>query len=126
MAHIKATEAGFVSTAILAMAAKERELYEQITNQWRHTQKLYIAVNERNVLVTNALPRKTRGTDLGENIGRNYFTIKNYGIEGMYVGASKFITRYRYPSKTFKLQEGELYEVSRNEFLNRLAMELHI
>lgn len=106
------------------MAAKERDLYEAITREWRKTKKLYIGVNARSLLITSAIPRKSDGIDLGAMHGKTYFTIKNYGVDGMYIPASKFITRYALNS--FKLLEGELYEVSRNEFLNRLAMELHI
>ncbi|QKN84840.1 hypothetical protein KNV05_gp115 [Vibrio phage River4] len=124
MSHIHAKKASFVTTAVLAMAAKERDLYEAITRDWRHSQVLYIGVNGRSLLVSNAKPRKSQGTDLGAMHGKTYFTIKNYGIDGMYIPASKFISPYAL--RSFKFTEGDLYEVSRNEFLRRLAMELHI
>ncbi|WBU76982.1 hypothetical protein KRONOS_199 [Vibrio phage Kronos] len=54
MSHIEAKKASFVATAVLAMAAKDRDLYEEITREWRHSQVIYIAVNERSLLVSNA------------------------------------------------------------------------
>ncbi len=124
MSHIEAKKATFVTTAVLAMAAKERDLYEAITREWRHSQVIYIGINGRSLLVSNAKPRKCEGTDLGALHGKGYFSIKNYGVDGMYIPASKFISRFSF--NDFKFTEGQLYEVSRNEFLNRLAMELHI
>ncbi|QKN85618.1 hypothetical protein DIREPILLOW8_198 [Vibrio phage Direpillow8] len=124
MSHIEAKKASFVTTAVLAMAAKNRDLYEEITREWRHSQVIYIGVNERSLLVSNAKPRKSKGTDLGAMHGKTYFAIKNYGIDGMYIPASKFISPYAL--RSFKFTEGQLYEVSRSEFLSRLAMELHI
>lgn len=124
MSHIHAKLATPITTAVLAMAAKNRDLYEAITREWRHSQVIYIGVNERSLLVSNAKPRKSEGTDLGAMHGKTYFTLKNYGIGGMYIPASKFISPYAL--RSFKFTEGQLYEVSRNEFLSRLAMELHI
>lgn len=124
MSHIHAKKASFVTTAVLAMAAKDRDLYEAITREWRHSQVIYIGINGRSLLVSNAKPRKCEGVDLGAIHGKGYFSIKNYGIDGMYIPASKFISPFTYNS--FKFKEGDLYEVSRNEFLNRLAMELRI